>query len=77
MISTSTPSLPNRLCRDRSDLFDSEHPDDIDQAVTICGHCRDREPFRRWAASQNPYTLNGVIAGRHYRPDHKKKGATP
>lgn len=62
------PALPGALCRDRSSLFDSEDPDDVAEAVALCGRCPDLAQCRQWVGTLT--TRNrpaGVVAGRLYR----------
>jgi hypothetical protein len=47
-----TPSLPKALCKNESDLFDSELPDDIDEAIAICPSCPESVPCRAYAATE-------------------------
>jgi Transcription factor WhiB len=73
------PALPNAACRSHLDVFDSEHPDAVAEAVTICGRCPELDACTAWAATIDPRQLSGVVAG-HYRPttkrSHDKKRST-
>ena len=62
-----TPKLDGSLCRDRSDLFDTEQDDAeerqyaIDSAKRLCRKCPALEACRDFASTQK--RLTGVVAG--------------
>lgn len=63
------PVLPGALCRNRSELFDSEDPADVAAAVNLCGRCPALADCRAWIETLSYQARPpGTIAARHYRP---------
>ncbi|SBS79576.1 conserved hypothetical protein [uncultured Mycobacterium sp.] len=61
--------MRNGLCRDRSELFDSEDPADAAEAVALCQRCPALTQCREWADRlDRRHRPPGTIAARHYRP---------
>ncbi|MGK2852644.1 MAG: hypothetical protein ACSLE3_00835 [Microbacteriaceae bacterium] len=44
------PALPEALCRGRSELFDSDDPADVAEAVSRCQCCLELGACRDWGA---------------------------
>jgi hypothetical protein len=59
------PALPKALCRNHLDVFDSEDPEKVAEAVTICTRCPEFDSCAAWVATQPPRSLSGVIAGKN------------
>ncbi|MCF6386029.1 WhiB family transcriptional regulator [Mycobacterium sp. MBM] len=61
------PALPGALCRNRSELFDSEEPADVATAVSLCERCPALDACRAWVTGLSyPARPAGVVAGRRY-----------
>ncbi|WP_235633005.1 WhiB family transcriptional regulator [Mycolicibacterium fluoranthenivorans] len=59
------PALPGALCRGVPELFDSEEPDDVAEAVALCERCPALEACRTWTDGlRYPSLPSGVVAGR-------------
>jgi hypothetical protein len=69
MVLQRVPKLPGALCRNRSELFDGEEPEDIAEAVALCARCPALDACRAWV-DRLEYRArpSGVIAGRYRRP---------
>lgn len=65
-LAAGIPALPRAACRGRADLFTSEQPDDISQAVEVCTSCAELARCRAWAADQPRRALLGIVGGEHY-----------
>ena len=60
-----TPHLPDAACRGRHQLFDSDEPEDITDAIRICHQCPELFACKAWA-DQLPFkALSGVVGGRY------------
>ena len=69
LVLRDTPLMPNALCRNRSDLFDSDDFDDIAAAKSLCRTCTELRSCRAWVASLRPqHRPGGVTAGRWRKP---------
>jgi hypothetical protein len=58
-----TPSLPNALCRNRSDVFDVTDPALSGEAVELCRRCPERQPCRAWTHTLPERAVSGVVGG--------------
>jgi Transcription factor WhiB len=68
-----TVDLPNAACKGRHELFDSDLPDDIDDAIAICRRCPELSRCRDWYASLPPIKRPfGVTAGQVKFPKRKE-----
>jgi hypothetical protein len=65
---SSIPDLPEAACRSLHDLFDSQRPQDISEAITVCGLCREQAACREWGDSLPMDALVGVVAGIFHPP---------
>ena len=65
-----TPRLPQAACRNHTDLFDSQQPDDIAAAKHLCQHhCPELARCTEWFNSLPPNQQpDGVVAGRLIQP---------
>lgn len=62
------PKLPGALCRNRSELFDSDGDADIAAAVSLCERCPALDACRTWADGLTyPSRPSGVVAGRRWK----------
>jgi WhiB family redox-sensing transcriptional regulator len=62
----STPSLPDAACATAPGMFDAEHPDDVEAAITLCRQCPVLSACKAWLAESNKrWAPRGVVGGQH------------
>jgi hypothetical protein len=66
--------LPRAACKGRHELFDSDLPDDVDEATGICRRCPELFTCQRWYDSLPPGKRPiGVVAGQINAPKRSKE----
>jgi hypothetical protein len=71
-----TPRLDGALCRDNAQLFDAETADDTAAALALCSCCPALARCSRFAASIEPGSVTGVLAGGLYSADGELQTVT-
>jgi Transcription factor WhiB len=73
------PRLPGAKCKGKAPAFDLETRDPAQEAVALalCRSCPALVACRQWAATVDPRTLFGVIAGHRYTDPTIRKKVTP